>query len=65
VEGTLSQRVRAFGLRRARYRDLRILHLQHVATATGLNPRRLAAWLAGEPPVPTKTTRFAALAPNA
>jgi transposase len=65
VEGTLSQGVRAFGLRQARYRGLRKTHLQHVATAAALNLRRLTAWLAGEPLAATRTSSFAALAPNA
>jgi transposase len=33
VEGTISQAVRVFGLRRARYRGLRKTRLQHAATA--------------------------------
>jgi transposase len=37
VEGTLSQGVRAFGLRMARYRDLARTRLQYVATAAALN----------------------------
>src|SRR3712207_9445959 len=37
IEGTLSQGVRAFGLRRSRYRGLARTHLQHVATAAALN----------------------------
>ena len=62
VEGTLSQAVRAFGLRRARYRGLTKTGLQHVATAAALNLDRIAAWLAGRPLAPTRTSRFAALA---
>src|SRR4051812_31424876 len=45
IEGTLSQGVRAFGLRQARYRGLAKMHLQTVATAVALNVDRLAAWL--------------------
>ena len=37
IEGTLSQAVCAFGLRRARYRGLPKVGLQHVATAAALN----------------------------
>jgi len=62
VEGTLSQGVRAFGLRRARYRGLAKTGLQHVATAAALNLDRIAAWVAGRPLAPTRTSRFAALA---
>jgi transposase len=62
VEGTISQAVRAFGLRRARYRGLAKTSLQSVATAAAINLHRLAAWLAGRPLAPTRTSRFAALA---
>ena len=62
IEGTLSQGVRAFGLRRARYRGPVKTGLQHVATAAALNLDRLAAWLAERPLAPTRTSRFAALA---
>ncbi len=62
IEGTLSQAVRAFGLRRARYRGLPKTGLQHVATAAALNLDRIAAWFAGRPLAPTRTSRFAALA---
>lgn len=37
VEATFSQGVRAFGLRRMRYRGLTKTRLQHVATAAALN----------------------------
>src|SRR4029453_13625138 len=49
VEGTLSQGVRAFGLRCARYRGLAKTHLQHVATAAAMNVDRIVAWLVGRP----------------
>ncbi len=62
VEGTLSQAVRIFGLRRARYRGLAKTGFQHVATAAALNLDRLAAWFAGRPLAPTRTSRLAALA---
>ena len=61
VEGTLSQAVRGFGLRQARSRGLAKTGLQGVATAA-LNLDRLAAWFAGRPLAPTRTSRFAALA---
>jgi transposase len=63
VEGTLSQGVRAFGLRRTRYGGLEKTHLQHVATATAINIDRLVAWLEERPRATTRTSRFAALAP--
>jgi transposase len=63
VEGTLSQGVRAFGLRRSRYRGLAKTHLQQVVTAVAINLDRLAAWLRGKPRAITRISRFAALAP--
>lgn len=63
VEGTLSQGVRAFGLRQARYRGLAKVHLQHVATAAAMNVMRLTDWLSGVPRAPTRCSHFAALAP--
>ncbi|HET8648360.1 MAG TPA: transposase, partial [Vicinamibacteria bacterium] len=65
LEGTLSQGVRAFGLRRARYRGLRETHLQHVATAAAINLARLGAWLTGAEPEATRRSHFARLAPAA
>ena len=62
VEGTMSQAVRACGLRRARYRGLAKAGLQNVATAAAINLDRLAAWFNGRPLAPTRTSRFAALA---
>ncbi len=62
VESTLSQGVRAFGLRRTRYRGLAKTRLQHVATAAALDLDRVAAWFAGRPLAPTRISRFAALA---
>jgi transposase len=62
IEGTISQSVRAFGLRRARYRGLAKTSLQTVATAAALNLDRLAAWFAKRPLAPTRVSRFAALA---
>jgi transposase len=63
VEGTLSQGVRGYGLRCARYRGLEKTHLQHVATAAAINVDRLVAWLDERPRAKTRTSRFAALAP--
>ena len=63
VEGTLSQGVRAFGLRRTRYWGLAKTHLQHVAIAAAINIDRIVAWLDEHPRAKTRTSRFAALAP--
>jgi transposase len=54
--------VRAFGLRRARYRGLAKVSLQSLATAAALNLERLAAWFDKRPFAATRTSRFAALA---
>jgi transposase len=62
IEGTLSQGVRAFGLRRSRYRGLARTHLQHVATAAAIDLARLGDWFRAIPRATTRTSRFAALA---
>jgi len=62
VESTISQAVRAFGLRQTRYHGLAKTGLQSVATAAAINLDRLAAWLSSRPLAPTRTSRFAALA---
>jgi transposase len=63
VEGTLSQGVRAFGLRRTRYWGLAKTHVQHVAIAAAINIDRIVAWLDERPRAMTRISRFAALAP--
>jgi DDE family transposase len=63
IAGTLSQGVRSFGLRCARYRGLAKTHLQHVATAAAINIDRMVAWLDERPRAQTRIARFAALAP--
>jgi transposase len=65
VEGTISQGVRAFGLRRSRYRGMAKTHLQHVATAAAMNLERLWAWFDERPRAKTRTSQFAKLAPMA
>jgi transposase len=62
IEGTLSQGVRAFDLRRCRYRGLAKTHLQQVTTATALNVSRLAEWWDGHRPVTRRRSAFATLA---
>jgi transposase len=62
VEGAISQGVRAFGLRQARYRGLRKTHLQDVATATAIDLNRLRHWFEQDPPTATRRSRFARLA---
>ena len=58
IEGTVSQGVRAMGLRRTRYRGLAKTRLGHVATAAALNLARVGSWLGGVPPAKTRTSRF-------
>jgi transposase len=62
VEGTLSQGVRGFGLRRCRYVGLAKARLQHVATAAAINVYRISDWLGGVPRAATRTLRIAGLA---
>lgn len=63
IEGTLSQGVRAFGLRRSRYIGEAKTHLQHLMIASALNLARLVAWSQGQPLEHTRRSCFAALAP--
>jgi transposase len=55
--------VRAFGLRRTRFRGVAKTHLQHLAIAAAINIARIVAWLDERPRAKTRTSRFAALAP--
>ena len=64
IEGTISQGVRAFGMRQTRYRGLAKTHIQHIATAAAINLERLIAWFDDVPRATTRTSRFAALAPS-
>ena len=61
VEGTISQAVGTFGLRRARYFGSLKTHLQHVLTATALNFVRIGEWLAGTPLAKTRKSAFVRL----
>ena len=64
VEGTVSQGVRAFGMRRSRYRGLAKTHLQNLAIASAINLDRLVSWFDGRPRALTRTSRLAMLAPS-
>ncbi len=59
IEGTLSQGVRAFGLRQCRYIGLAKTRLQHVMTALAMNVVRIDAWLTGRPFTKTRRSAFA------
>jgi hypothetical protein len=61
VEGTISQGVRCFGLRRCRYHGLGKARLQHQLTATAMNFHRLDAWWTDTPRACTRTSHLAAL----
>ena len=61
IEGTLSQAVRVFELRRTRYRGLDKTHLQHLLSAVALNLVRVYAWLSEVPRAKTRVSRLAAL----
>jgi transposase len=61
IEATLSQNVRACGLRRSRYRGLARTHVQHVLTALACNLTRVADWIATPPATRRRSTRFHAL----
>ena len=65
VEGTLSQGVRAFGMRRSRYIGLVKTALQQVCIAVGMNVSRVVHWRDGLPRAKTRVTPFAALAQTA
>jgi transposase len=65
IEGTLSQGVRAFGLRTARYRGLAKTQFQQVATAAASNVQRVTDWLDGQPRATTRRSHLVRLAPAA
>lgn len=62
IEGTLSQGVRAFGMRRSRYIGLAKTGLQQVCIAVAMNVSRIVRWQGGVPRAKTRVTRFASLA---
>jgi transposase len=61
IEGTLSQGIRAFGLRQARYRGQAKVHLQQVFTAVAMNFCRMDAWLTEQPRAQTRQAAFVRL----
>ncbi|WP_433425902.1 IS1182 family transposase [Microtetraspora malaysiensis] len=61
VEGTMRQAVAVTGVRRARYRGLAKVHLEHVFSAVALNLIRLDAWWNGHPLDRTRTGHLARL----
>ncbi len=61
IEGTISQGVRAFGLRRAKYIGTAKTHLQHVLTAAAIDFVRVTQWLDEAPVGKTRQSPFAKL----
>jgi hypothetical protein len=61
VEGTLSQGIRAFGLRKCRYFGLAKTSLQEILAATAMNMIRAYYWFAGRPLAKTRLSSFAAM----
>jgi len=61
VEGTISQAVFVLGMRRARYRGLQKVHLQHLLTATAMNLSRTFRWCMETPRSRTRKSPFARL----
>lgn len=64
VEGTISQGVRALGLRRCRYHELAKALLQHQLTVTAMNFRRLTAWWVHIPRTQTRVSHPIELRPT-
>ena len=64
IEGTLSQGVRAFGLRRSRYIGQAKTHLQHALIATAINLNRIVDWLNEVPLAKTRQAAFVRLMPR-
>lgn len=58
IAGTLSEGLRAHGLRRARYISEAKTPLQHVLTAAAIHCVRIANWLMGKPLAKTRTSAF-------
>lgn len=61
IEATLSQNVRAHGLRRSRYRGLARTHVQHTLTAMACNVTRIADWINTPSRTRRRATHFRAL----
>jgi transposase len=61
IEGTLSQAVRAFGLRHANYIGQAKTHLQHILIAIAINIVRVVAWIWDIPRTTTRRSPFTRL----
>jgi transposase len=62
IEGTISQGIRSFNLRKCRYIGLEKTRLQHALTAAAMNLDRVYAWLEGIPLAPTRSSQFEKMA---
>jgi transposase len=62
IEGTLSQGIRGYQLRQARYIGQAKTHLQNVLTAAAINLVRIVSWLNEIPQAKTRVSHFAKLA---
>ncbi|WP_214323082.1 transposase [Nonomuraea sediminis] len=49
IEATIHQAVTVTGMRRARYRGIKKVHLEHIVSAVAVNLIRLDAWWNGQP----------------
>lgn len=63
IESAISQAVRSFGLRQARYIGQAKVHLQHLTTAAAINLTRIVAWLEDPILANTRASSFQALEP--
>lgn len=64
IEGTLSQGVRAFGMRQSRYVGFAKTAIQQVFAAVGINAARVVGWLDQRLCAKTRISPFARLAPQ-
>jgi len=64
IEGTLSQGVRSFNLRRCRYIGFPKARLQNILSAVSINLFRFSQWLQNVALASTRTSAFSALAPS-
>jgi transposase len=61
IEGTISEGIRAHGMRRSRYVGLQRTHLAHILTAAAINLVHVGAWLSDTPRAQTRHSRFVQL----
>jgi len=61
IEGTISEGIRAHGMRRSRYVGLQRTHLAHVLTAAAINLVHVGAWLSDTTRAQTRHSRFVRL----